>query len=350
MKKWISLTLVILLLFSLCGCRTGSGDITTAPQETADTAVDATIGYSEEFPEELKAYTSPWNFDVVAKAKAEGKMHYYFMSGKGMIMNPNSDQPQKWGDSTLIVFPDGQTMLVDSGVAAYAPLLVENLRRMGIMKLDYFLLSHPHSDHVNGAIADGGVFAELEVGQVYYCDYINNSLTKELLLVCKEKQVPAEALRKGDVKQFGEVTMEVLWPEKHAVAPDELTTEDINNGSLVMRFDFKEHSSLFTGDLYVKGEADLLADAAPGKLDADLLKVPHHSYTTSSSLEFVKAISPELAVAMGSPKSRDQTQNIFESNNAEYCHDSKDQYVHVVTDGKTIEYDTAWTRAKDQRK
>jgi competence protein ComEC len=144
--------------------------------------------------------------------------------------------------------------------------------------------------------------------------------------------------------------MEVLWPRKDAVAPAELTTEDINNGSMVVRFDFKEHSSLFTGDLYVKGEADLIADAAEGKLDVDLLKIPHHGYTSSSSLEFIKAVSPELAIAMGISATRKEIESRFESNEVIYCHDCDDQYIHAVTDGKTMEYDTAWTRAREQKK
>jgi len=348
MKRLLTWILILTLVLGLCACgqqpqETAAPTETTAPQPTDD-------GYSEGFPEELKQHTSPWAFDVAERAKTEKKLHYYFMSGKGMVMNPESDQPTKWGDSTLIVFPNGETMLIDSGVAAYAPLLVENLKRMGIEKLDYFLLSHPHSDHLYGATAENGVFAEIEVGQVYYCDLIQNSLTKQLVSICTDKGIPMEALRKGAVKTFGDVKMEVLWPEKDVVAPEELTTEDINNGSMVVRFDFKDHSSLFTGDLYVKGEADLLAATEVGKLDVDLLKLPHHGYNTSTSLDFVMAASPELAVGMGSPASRKEIQNRLEDNGAIYCHDTLDQYVHAETDGTTMEHDTAWTRLKDQKK
>jgi len=128
-----------------------------------------------------------------------------------------------------------------------------------------------------------------------------------------------------------------------------MATADINTGALVVRFDYKEHSSLFTGDLYVKGEADLIADAAEGKLDVDLLKIPHHGYNTSSSLAFIKAVSPELAIAIGSPATRKEVETRFVENGAIYCHDRNDQYIHVATDGKTMRYDTAWTRARDQK-
>ena len=356
MKKVFASILILAVLLSLCACAAGDSTETTGipetagVQETTGAAVEETIGYSANFPEKLKPYTSPWAVDVAALAKKEGTLHYYFMSGKGMVMDADADQPIKWGDSTLIVFPDGKTMLIDSGVLAYAPLLVENLKRMGIEKLDYLMISHSHSDHTNGVLAENGVLVNFPIGLVLYCDYIVGSLGEDLINQCNQKGIPMEALRKGDVKQIGEVTMEVLWPTKDAVAPEELTTEDINNGSMVVRFDFKEHSSLFTGDLYVKGEADLIADAAEGKLDVDLLKIPHHGYNTSSSREFVTAVSPEVAVAMGSPASRPNIQKIYEENGADYCHDMNDQYVHVVTDGETMKYDTAWTRAKEQKK
>ena len=159
-----------------------------------------------------------------------------------------------------------------------------------------------------------------------------------------------EALRKGDVKTFGEVTMEVLWPTKDAVAPEEMTTEDINNGSMVVRFDYKEHSSLFTGDLYEKGEKDLIAATEAEKVDTDLLKMPHHGYSTSTSLRFLMAVKPELAVGMGSPILNKTVKERLEGNEIPYCHDTTEQYVCVESDGTAMTYETVWTRLKDQKK
>ena len=85
------------------------------------------------------------------------------------------------------------------------------------------------------------------------------------------------------------------------------------------------------------------------KLDVELLKIAHHGYNTSSYAGFIKATSPALAVGMGSPGTRKEIQSRFESSGAIYCHDTHDQYVHAVTDGKTLEHDTAWTRLKDQK-
>ena len=114
-------------------------------------------GSGVKVPKEYEGYVSPWELNVAEAAKADGKMHYYFMSAEGYMVNPGGNSSTKWGDSCLIVFPDGTTMLIDAGLAGHAPILTLNLQRMGIEKLDYFVLSHPHDDHGYGAVTDGGI-------------------------------------------------------------------------------------------------------------------------------------------------------------------------------------------------
>ena len=55
-------------------------------------------------------------------------------------------------DSTLIVFPTGKTMLVDSATDGKCQKVVlPFLKRHGIRHLDYYLETHPHQDHSGGA-------------------------------------------------------------------------------------------------------------------------------------------------------------------------------------------------------
>lgn len=289
----------------------------------------------------LQAYCAPWTGDVSADAIADGKLHYYFMSGKGMSTNYEKSDPFKWGDSTLIVFPDGQTMLIDVGAEAYAPVLAANLKQMGVRRVDYLMVSHPHGDHFGGIIAENSFLDMISVDTVLYNGVDRGEKSDLFYTRCADRSIPVRIVKQGDVLEFGDVCMEILWPLEGTAGEVITRTEAINNRSIVARFDFGDHSSLFVGDLYASGEA-LVINACAGKLDVDLLKVPHHGYGTSSSRLFVYTVSPELAVAMSGFKYA--VQLAYESNGATFLYDRYEGYIHVMTDGTTMTYDTERSR------
>ena len=70
--------------------------------------------------------------------------------------------------------------------------------------------------------------------------------------------------------------------------------DDDNNNTIVLRLDYGENSFLCTGDAESQAEADILASGAD--VDADVLKAGHHGSSTSTSDEFLAAVSPEYAV------------------------------------------------------
>jgi competence protein ComEC len=60
----------------------------------------------------------------------------------------------------------------------------------------------------------------------------------------------------------------------------------------------KSFSVLLTADVEAMSEADLIKRYAahPETLKSDVLMMPHHGSLTSSSLEFIEAVAPKLAV------------------------------------------------------
>ena len=332
MKKGVLLILAMILVLSFCAC----GSQPAAPtQETTESTepVAEEIDYSQ--------YMCPWTEDVVAKAKADGKMHYYFMAGEGIHISLEQQNVDKWGDSCLIVFPDGQTMLVDSGPTNYGPVLVRNLQQMGIKHLDYMLVSHPHSDHQHGVFLEenieNGVLGLIGIGKVFYRGSPASTKEGDNLVeqVCTARNIPLEIIEKGDVIQFGEVTMEVLWPME-GTSQYIVSSGEINDKSIVVRFDYKEHSSLFAGDLYVAGEEFMMKMIDDTKLDVDFLKVPHHGHPTSSSTPFLTAVSPELAVAMGRVPITTNLRNLYEALGIELRYDLIDGYIYVSADANGV--------------
>lgn len=60
---------------------------------------------------------------------------------------------------------------------------------------------------------------------------------------------------------------------------------------------YKNFDMLFTGDIEEIAEKQILKEYKDSKvLDADILKVAHHGSKTSSTLEFIQRVRPEIAL------------------------------------------------------
>jgi competence protein ComEC len=77
---------------------------------------------------------------------------------------------------------------------------------------------------------------------------------------------------------------------------------NINNASLVMRMEHGETSFLFTGDAERASEQWLTANSS--YLRSDVLKVGHHGSRTSTTEEFLTAVSPTIAVIQSGANNR----------------------------------------------
>jgi competence protein ComEC len=203
------------------------------------------------------------------------------------------------GDSLLLVFPNGKTMLVDGGgtpvfgrpqrssLDTGEDVVAPYLWDRGIRHLDVIAVSHAHEDHIGGLPALIADFrpAELWTGATPHStawDRVHDTAVHAGAVI-KPLQSPARF-------SFGGTEVEVLAP-----MPDYLPGDTPkNNDSLVMRVTYRSRSFLLSGDVERPIEREMLA------LDeihaTDVLKVAHHGSRTSSTEEFLDAVHPAFAL------------------------------------------------------
>jgi competence protein ComEC len=191
------------------------------------------------------------------------------------------------GDAAVVRAPDGGTVLIDAGPDPQQ--VATDLAALGIRRVDLMVASHAHADHVEGFPA---VLARYPVGLVIEpgCPGDSPSYSRFLGAI-EDEEVPVRHPRGGTVLSVGELVVEVLGPD--ACFPD-----SPNDDSLVLRLSHEGNVVLFSGDVEVPAQEDLLEDGDP--LTADLLKVPHHGGDTSTT-EFFDATGAEVAVVSTGP-------------------------------------------------
>ncbi len=212
------------------------------------------------------------------------------------------------GDAMLVRTPSGGSYLIDGGDHGSDPFwdcgesrVLPLLDSLGITHLDGIVATHPHSDHIGGLIS---VLETVTVDSVWDSGFDSGSFVYgEFMDAVEACGSGLRILRRGDSLDWGpDLSVQVLHPV------DPLDPGNINNASIVLRLSYLDVSFLFTGDLETEGGEEVVLDAlALGLIDSiasDVLKVGHHGSYTSTSTQWLAAVSPDWAaieVGAGNP-------------------------------------------------
>ena len=204
--------------------------------------------------------TLPWKENAIEMAKETGTIRFYFMSGEKKTYSETAGI--KFGDSTLIVFPNGTTMLVDGGMPGYGEILQKNLELLGVTKLDYVVLSHMHDDHYGGLWGESGVLFEVPVDTLLWNGSYNMSDNAKATFhrAIKNGNIDARVVQKGDSIMIGDVLVEFFNQVLEENKGQQLQEATLNNSSVIMKITCGDFKALFSGDLYVDGEFRAISD------------------------------------------------------------------------------------------
>jgi len=191
------------------------------------------------------------------------------------------------GDSTLIMLPDGQTILIDAGCNSAGKGVVDYLKKLDIKLVDHVIGTHPHEDHIGGLDV---VINSFNIGKVYLPKVSHTSKSfEDLLLAIKNKGLKVTEAKGGIALNIGDRATAVF------VAPNSSNYPDLNNYSAVVKLIYGDNSFLFTGDAEEKSEGEILLQSRT-QLKIDILKVGHHGSSTSTSQPFLDIVAPKYAV------------------------------------------------------
>jgi len=219
------------------------------------------------------------------------------------------------GDAILIQ-TGKQTVLIDTSDTDERDLLVKELEKLSVTKIDKLILTHPHADHIGSAKAlinpskkelNANPYLEkISVAEVYDNGIVSTSpLYKSYMKSIDTKGITHNALKAGDTLDFGNsVKFNVLYPtrELDAAVNDEKQKSDPNNESVVGKLTYKKFSMMFTGDAEKEAEAAILANNKAKALKCDVLKSGHHGSYTASTKNFVAAVNPSYVLISCGPE------------------------------------------------
>ena len=194
-------------------------------------------------------------------------------------------------DSSLILFPDGKTMLIDAGNKADGEKISDFISDLGISNIDYFVCTHPHDDHIGGA---PDIFGNFIVNSVYM-----PSISEEYL--------PKTKIYEDLIKSINDENCSVNFPTSSSIIIENIDYNvkvispnsnsifsDMNDYSLVLLVNCFTNTIIFTGDAEASAENDILNSNI--NIDADILKVGHHGSDSSSTEKFLKQVTPMVSI------------------------------------------------------
>ena len=206
------------------------------------------------------------------------------------------------GNATLIEFPGGSTMLVDGG--GYADnrafdmgrnVIAPFLRRQKILTVDYLVLTHPSSDHMNGLMHVLRYFHPRVL--IWNHDRIETASGRAFVDLVKASAIKAPRFENIQRRMtFDQTVIRIFNPprdfDQRRLAE---RWRDVNNNSIVLQIAFGGFSVLMPGDAERPAELEMLQEIGSG-LHSTILLVPHHGSRTSSSNAFVQAVAPAIAI------------------------------------------------------
>lgn len=230
-------------------------------------------------------------------------------------------------DCIFIHTPQDENILIDAANNTDGEFLVRKLNSLGIDKIDYFFLTHPHADHIGGA---DDIICNFDIKNIYAPKVYQDTQTyNEVINAAKNKGIKITAAKPRTI-ELSNTTMKILSPTKDKY-------NDLNAYSIVLKLTYMDFDMLFMGDLPKAQEKDILNS----NLSCDIIKIGHHGSVTSTSEAFLKKTGCKYAViSVGVDNDykhpSDETLKLLGKYNIKVYRTDYDGDIIISSDGKDI--------------
>lgn len=243
------------------------------------------------------------------------------------------------GDAIFIITPKRHQILIDGGPDS---TVLEKLAANMFFRdrtIDLLILTHPHSDHLQGLL---DVLQGYQVENILWTGvFYDATLYQEWQRAIKEEGAKIYIAQSGQKITGSGAVFEILYPFESF---EEKMVRNLDNTSIVVRLVFGENSFLFTGDASQEVELILL-NKFQEKLEANVLKVGHHSSKISTAEEFVVGVAPEIAVISAGKDNKyghphKEVLDILRKYDINILRTDQDSDIKIISDGENLKLKT----------
>lgn len=225
-------------------------------------------------------------------------------------------------------------ILIDTGPDDNSYKIVDYLRQLKVRRIEYLFLSHPHEDHIGGA---DEIFERFEVSRVVMPEQeTNSSYYDEMMRAAKKEGAEIIYASSGNEFEIGDTSVKILSPSPR----ESYSEEELNLSSLVIQLQYGKRSFVFAGDAEAENERYILKQYGK-RIDCDILAAGHHGSSTSSTEEFIRALSPDIAV-ISCEKNNEyghphiETLTTFKKFKVDVCRTDREGHIVFSCDGNKI--------------
>ena len=229
-------------------------------------------------------------------------------------------------DCAFIKLPSGETALIDTGTEQSSEKVVTFLKAQDLKQedgkgvIDYIVITHGHSDHIGGLAS---ILDNFNVKKVYMPEiaemkdwYSDVKVTKEneasvemlkeeykvyedTVQAMKNKDIQFTNTKKGEFIDKNKILQFVQSDKDFGpIGSDKITANywGINENSAIVYLNYGDLQELFTADMEWNSEKDFWTSDLLNGQGIDVLKVPHHGNDTSSTVDFIRYLKPDVGI------------------------------------------------------
>lgn len=230
------------------------------------------------------------------------------------------------GDGIFMKGPEGNTYLVDGGSSDVKKVgqyrLEPFLKSQGVGRLDYVLISHGDSDHMNGVdelIGRQEISVKIGTLVLPVKEVWDEALTG-LARKAANHGIRVVVIEPGQSISEGDMVITCIQPGNMEIKSENAESrrenavlgtgneglESGNEASMVLAVQYGQFDLLLTGDVEGEGENQLTKQLEERYPDCtwEILKAAHHGSKNSSTEEFLRLVRPAYALISAGQENR----------------------------------------------